>query len=365
MALGAYCHTRLSAFSEKTARTNVLAVRSDGGAAALAAEDAPGEAKLALALGVEGLVVVLGETDLVSVPEVLGNDPQFRVLNDDAFRRLMKVLRRRLPLCRLRTRLAVPEAGDVVRGERPCSLAALQARRLPAPTSAPKLIFRRRRRMLTRRTICGSMLAGLLAGCEPLGSESADKPVLKIRAADETVRRVISADGVSISFEVKGRRETALVFIHGWSCDSEYWKAQLAFFSDAYTTVAVDLAGHGLSGADRRNWSMAAYGKDVAAVIRALPNQRVILIGHSMGGYVALEAAHLQPERVIGVVGVDSLQDLDGRQTDTQGAAALLTALRQQPREATRAFVLETFFTEQSDAGFDHRAVSLVSQGYD
>lgn len=203
--------------------------------------------------------------------------------------------------------------------------------------------------MLTRRTICGTALAALLAGCELQEFDPTDKRVVQTPTDDAAARSVISADGVSISFEVEGRGETALVFIHGWSCDSGYWRAQLPAFSNAYTTVAVDLAGHGLSGANRRDWSMAAFGEDVAAVIRALPHRHVILIGHSMGGYVALEAARLQPERVMGVIGVDSLQDLDGQQPDPEGAAALLTALRRQPRETTRSFVLETFFTPRSD----------------
>jgi len=69
-----------------SARTDVLAARSDRGAAALTAEDPPGEDELALSFGVEGLVVVLGETRLIPIPEILRDDPQLRVLNDDAFR---------------------------------------------------------------------------------------------------------------------------------------------------------------------------------------------------------------------------------------------------------------------------------------
>ena len=50
--------------------------------------------------------------------------------------------------------------------------------------------------------------------------------------------------------------------------------------------VAVDLGGHGESGMGREHWTMEAFGDDVAAVVRGLGLERVILVGHSMGGYV-------------------------------------------------------------------------------
>lgn len=200
--------------------------------------------------------------------------------------------------------------------------------------------------MALKQTIC-TLLTVALVGCEmqPGGAPS-DKGALDTPASLGSVR---SADGAEIAFDIVGAGETALVFIHGWSCDSSYWQAQLPAVAGDYTTVTVDLAGHGRSSADRRAWSMAAYGQDVAAVVSSLPNRRIILIGHSMGGYVALEAARLLRGRVIGVIGVDSLQDLDGQTTDEAGAQMLLAELRRHPQATTRRFVLETFFSEQSD----------------
>ena len=206
---------------------------------------------------------------------------------------------------------------------------------------------------LTRLALAIGGLAAV--GCDsppPVAPEAATRAAA---AAPGVVRTVRSADGVEIAFTVSGRGATALVFIHGWSCDSGYWAGQLPAFSGAYATVAVDLAGHGSSGTDRRDWSIEAFGDDVAAVIRSLPHERVILVGHSMGGYAALEAARRFPERVIGIVGVDTLQDLDGRRPDPEGAEALLEGLRRQPRETTRSFVLQSFFTEASDPGLARR----------
>ena len=98
-----------------------------------------------------------------------------------------------------------------------------------------------------------------------------------------------------------------LVFVHGWSCDSRYWRAQIPYFSQKYRIALVDLAGHGHSGFGRSNYTMGSFGEDVLAVVEALGAEKVILIGHSMGGIVIAEAARLMPEKVLGLIGVDTL----------------------------------------------------------
>ncbi len=122
-------------------------------------------------------------------------------------------------------------------------------------------------------------------------------------------RAATAPDGVTIAYHIEGKGSPALVFVHGWSCDRTYWRDQIGAFARTHTVVAVDLAGHGESGAERRDWSMAAFGADVAAVIKEEGLRKVILVGHSMGGEVCLEAARALPGRIIGIVGVDTFQD--------------------------------------------------------
>ena len=120
----------------------------------------------------------------------------------------------------------------------------------------------------------------------------------------------LSADGVTISYHVEGRGDPILVFVHCWSCDRSYWSAQVPVFSKTHQVVTIDLAGHGASGADRKAWTIEAFGADVAAVLNEENLKKVILIGHSMGGNVVIEAARLCPDRIIGIIGVDTFQDL-------------------------------------------------------
>ena len=70
--------------------------------------------------------------------------------------------------------------------------------------------------------------------------------------------------------------------------------------------ITLDLAGHGKSSSGQRNWTMEEYAKDVAAVIEATNSDNCIVIGHSMGGAVALELAGKYGDSIKAIVGVDS-----------------------------------------------------------
>ncbi len=108
-------------------------------------------------------------------------------------------------------------------------------------------------------------------------------------------RTVRAEDGLRIVCEVRGKGDTALVFLHGWCGDREYWKHHVDVFAADYRVVTVDQAGHGESGKDRKNWTVAGLAGDVEALVKALGLKRVILIGHSMGGPVSLMAARRMP----------------------------------------------------------------------
>ncbi|MBN2427480.1 MAG: alpha/beta hydrolase [Deltaproteobacteria bacterium] len=120
-----------------------------------------------------------------------------------------------------------------------------------------------------------------------------------------------SKDGTPISYEVFGSGEPTLVFVHGWSCDARYWRAQVPYFSKKHRVVTLDLAGHGHSGSARSRYAMKSFGEDVKAVTDATGSPGVILIGHSMGGSVIAEAARLMPDRAVGLIGIDTLENIE------------------------------------------------------
>lgn len=120
-----------------------------------------------------------------------------------------------------------------------------------------------------------------------------------------------AADGLNIAYDVRGKGDTALVFIHGWCGDREFWQHQVGSLAEGHRVVTLDLSGHGQSGKDRKGWTVTGFADDVEAVVKKLGLTRVVLVGHSMGGAIALATAKRLPGTVIGVVGVDTLQNAE------------------------------------------------------
>ncbi len=144
-------------------------------------------------------------------------------------------------------------------------------------------------------------------------------------------------DGLEIAWEAVGAGPATLVFIHGWQCDRSFWREQVAHFADDYRLVLVDLPGHGESAGGREDWSMAAFGEDVAAVVGEVVSGPVVLIGHSMGGPVILEAAS-GIEGLVGLVAVDTLREVLAPPPDEAELTAAMA-----PVEADYAGVVQNF----------------------
>ena len=192
------------------------------------------------------------------------------------------------------------------------------------------------------------LMAGLLLGMAAQADEHLTHGVTQAK------------DGVQIHYESGGRGSPALIFIHGWNCDRSYWSAQLPVFAATHHVAAVDLAGHGDSGVNRENWSMANFGADVAAVAHALQLEDIILVGQSMGGQVALEAARLLKGRVKMIVGADTLSDVSLRYADAQ-LAAMLAAMETDFPGTVDGMVRNSFFLPKSDPALIERIVRDMS----
>src|ERR687888_151032 len=120
-----------------------------------------------------------------------------------------------------------------------------------------------------------------------------------------------------------GRGAPALVFVHGFACTHEDWHAQLAHFRRTHEVLACDLRGHGRTPGQPQECSIEHYGGDVAALVNNLELARCVLVGHSMGCRVVLEAARLIPDKVAGIVLVAGSRNAT---SDAQGAEAAARA---------------------------------------
>jgi pimeloyl-ACP methyl ester carboxylesterase len=184
------------------------------------------------------------------------------------------------------------------------------------------------------------------AAAAPPPSPTASAPAVD---PGEGPRLTLSPDNVHIEYRVLGHGEPAVILIHGWACDANYWNEQLDALKSRYTVVAVNIAGHGGSASNRTDWSIANYAADVAAVAQQLPNQRLVLVGHSMGATVALAATPLIGARVIGIIAVDALRSVGQPPLAPQEVERRVAPFRADFVGETRKLVSESLFPRNAN----------------
>lgn len=129
-------------------------------------------------------------------------------------------------------------------------------------------------------------------------------------------RRVAAADGLSLNVLEWSDEGVPLLLLHGFGNDAHVWDDFAPTVAPYYRTLAVDLRGHGDSDRDpERRYEYESFVRDLEAATAALGIERLVLVGHSLGGRVAMLFAGRHPERLAGLVIVDAGPELDPRGT--------------------------------------------------
>lgn len=173
---------------------------------------------------------------------------------------------------------------------------------------------------------------------------------------------VVKNGEVKIDYTLCGDGDIALLFVHGWGINKSYWDNQIDHFCNKYKVVAIDLPGFGLSGKNRDEWTIENFGKDVNTVIDQLGLEKVILIGHSMGGNVILEAALNGPEKIIGFVGIDNFKGVTYEQAEEMEAffADFIKSMRENYRQVAGQFARQYLFHPDTDSLVVQRVVNDI-----
>jgi pimeloyl-ACP methyl ester carboxylesterase len=128
-----------------------------------------------------------------------------------------------------------------------------------------------------------------------------------------SVASAASVDGLHIYSASSGSGKATVVLVHGWTCDSSSWDAQVPVLASRYRVVTLDLPGHGRSDAPRDGkFSMDLFARAVEAVRAEAGADKIVLVGHSMGAPVIRQYARLFPDHVAGLVAVDGPLDMRG-----------------------------------------------------
>ncbi len=111
----------------------------------------------------------------------------------------------------------------------------------------------------------------------------------------------IELDGGRIYFSLSGRGARDILLVHGSGGDHTLWSYQVKGLKEAFSVAALDLNGHGRS-TFREGDGLATYTQDVLTVLERL-SERTFLVGHSLGGAIALNVALHHPD-VVGGLGL-------------------------------------------------------------
>ena len=150
--------------------------------------------------------------------------------------------------------------------------------------------------------VCAAV-AAWCAGCGTVNRYDEAPPMafgeLNYGAAVQTA----TLDGVEVAYIDEGGRDAApLVLVHGLGEHVGYWRHNVGPLSARYRVVALDLPGYGRSSKPAAEFSMRGYAETVRALMDHLGIDRAVVVGHSMGGQVALTFALRHPERLEGLI---------------------------------------------------------------
>ena len=171
--------------------------------------------------------------------------------------------------------------------------------------------------------------------------------------ASEASSRFAKLDGDKIHYISFGEGDEALVFIHGWTCDSTFWKMQAPLYENR-RSLLVDLPGHGLSDKPEIPYTMELFAGAVDAVMKDAKVRKATLVGHSMGTPVALQFLRMHTEKVAGLVIVDGLipqppKDNAEREKQKAQRDGLVKSYRAPDYKTAATRMLDFMFTKQTD----------------
>lgn len=124
---------------------------------------------------------------------------------------------------------------------------------------------------------------------------------------------ILKHKGITINYSSAGKG-TAIVLLHGFLENKTMWDDFLPKLSEGHQVVTIDLLGHGETGCLGAVHSMEDMAESVQAVLKELKLKKIILIGHSMGGYVALAFAEKYPDELAGLCLMNSTAQADSKE---------------------------------------------------
>lgn len=171
-------------------------------------------------------------------------------------------------------------------------------------------------------------------------------------------------DGVKLCFDDTGSGAPPVVLVHGWTCNHSYFAPQRDHLARRHRVVSVDLRGHGESDKPEGRYSPSDFADDLVWLFGELRLEKPIVIGHSMGGVIALDLAARHPGVPRAIVACDSPIVLPSQ------LVATLAGVGEQFRKpdwrtAHRAFLSDVLFIPADDPERKKRIIADMTAAPD
>lgn len=145
------------------------------------------------------------------------------------------------------------------------------------------------------------------------------------------VKKIKLQENTEIAYTDEGKGDYTLLFIHGLGSYLPAWKKNIADLHKDFRCIAIDLAGYGKSSKNPENISLAFYATTIKEMIEKLKLKNVVLVGHSMGGQIALTFAAKYPMLIQRLVlfapaGLEEFNDAEAQMLKNYTAPAIIQA---------------------------------------
>jgi pimeloyl-ACP methyl ester carboxylesterase len=167
-----------------------------------------------------------------------------------------------------------------------------------------------------------------------------------VTTIDITPSKFATLDRIRIHYKSIGQGETALVFVHGWTCDLTFWRLQVPAFEGKTRILLIDLPGHGKSDKPKIKYTMDVFAHAVDVVLRDVCVERAALVGHSMGVPVVRQFYRLFPKKTRALIAVDGT--IRAAEDEVAGYETFSSRLAGPDFSDVQAKVIASMFTDQT-----------------
>jgi 3-oxoadipate enol-lactonase len=151
-------------------------------------------------------------------------------------------------------------------------------------------------------------------------------------------------NGRNIDYNIYGKASgLPVVFIHGFPFSQEMWRLQVAKFSGDCRVIAYDVRGHGESEVGDGQYTIEFFVDDLIGLLDHVQIEKAVVVGLSMGGYIALRAIERNPERLRGLVLCDTRSEADTNEGKIRRAANIQSVRTDGVKKYAEGFVRAVF----------------------